>query len=241
METKPALPVQRSSGGQLSNCGASGALSSSLSVLSSPREGRCPNFSDSHQVFMERGFNQCPPAVMSPLAPNNGVVGHMYSSSSSFSNDLHFSSNQPQVKHQRVTPFISQSTSSGSSVLVPHSFDSGVVQSTASSHSNKNNINSWCTDALPDFLDFPAIHNSQLDGSNSVGVTVPSQDLSKPNEWQHWADQLIIDDDALTSDWNELLADANIVGPELKVEVTHLDTFKSLICFLLFLCNDELN
>lgn len=207
MEAKQALPVQRSGGGQLSNCGASGALSSSLSVLSTPREGRCPNISDSHQGFMPS---------------NNGVVGNMYSSSSSFSNDLHFSSNQ-QEKHQRVTPFISKSSNSGSSVLVPHSIDSGVVQSTASSHSNKDNINSWCIDALPDFLDFPTIHNSQLDGSNSVGVTVPSQDPSKPNEWQDWADQLIIDDDALTSDWNELLADPSIVGPPLKVEVTHLD------------------
>ncbi|KAL8490049.1 hypothetical protein ACS0TY_025323 [Phlomoides rotata] len=225
MEAKQALPVQRSGGGQLSNCGASGALSSSLSVLSTPREGRCPNSSDSRQVFMERGFSQCPPAVMSPLPSNNGVVGHIYSSSSSFSNDLHFSSDQQEEKHQRVTPFISQSTSSRSSALVPHSIDSGVVQSTASSHSNKDNINSWCTEALPDFLDFPmntAIHNSQLDGSNSVGVIVPSQDFSKPNEWQDWADQLIIDDDALTSDWSELLADASIVGPELKSTSTSM-------------------
>lgn len=225
METKRALSIQRPGGRQLSDCGASGALSSSLSVLSTPREGRYPNFSDSQQVFLEKGFSQHPSPVISPLPSNNGVVGHIFSSSSGFSNDLHFSSVQQQEKHPRQPPFISQSTNSGSSILLPHSIDSGVLQSTASSHCNKDNINSWCTDAVPDFLDFPigtAIQNSQFDGSNSVGVTVPSDDLSKPNEWQDWANQLITDNDALTSDWNELLADASIVDPELEDEVITL-------------------
>lgn len=216
MGTKPALSVQRPGASQLSNCGASGALSSSLSALSTSREGNYPNFSDSQQVSLERPFNQCPPV---PLTSNNGVVGHMYSSSSGFSSDLHFSSVQQQEKHPRQSLFISQSTNRGSSNLVPHSTDSGFLQSTASSHSNKDNMNSWCTDALPDFFDF---QNSQPDVSNNVAVTVPSEDLGKPSEWQDWADHLITEDDALTSDWNEILADVNTLDPELKVETISL-------------------
>ncbi|KAH6815119.1 hypothetical protein C2S51_019939 [Perilla frutescens var. frutescens] len=207
MGTKPALSVQRPGASQLSNCGASGALSSSLSALSTPREGNYHNFSDP-----ERGFNQHPPA---PLPSNNGVVGHMLSSSSGFSSDLQFSSVHQQQKQLRQSPFISQSTNSGSSnILHQHSIDSGFLQSTASSHSNKDDMNSWCTDALPEFFDF---QNSQPDGSNSAAVAVPSEDLGKPSEWQDWADHLITDNDALTSDWNEILADASTVDPELKV------------------------
>ncbi|KAI3460977.1 hypothetical protein Pfo_017640 [Paulownia fortunei] len=220
METKPALSIQRPGGNQLNNCGASGALCSSLPVLPTPREEEYPNFSNSQQVFLERGLKQQAPAVISSLSSNTGAVGHIFSSSSGFSDDLHFSSVQQQEKHPRQHPFISQSTNTGSSVLVPHSVDSGVLQSTASSHYNKDNNGSWCTDTLPDFLDFPistAIQNSQLGGSNSGGVLVPSEDLSKPNDWQDWADQLITDNDALTSDWNELLADASVADPEVKL------------------------
>ncbi|KAK4441563.1 protein PHOSPHATE STARVATION RESPONSE 1 [Sesamum alatum] len=220
METRPALSIQRPGGRQLNNCGASGALSSSLPVHPNPRDERYPNFSDSQQGFLDRGVMQRPPANVSPLSSNSGVVGHIFSSSSGFSNDLHFSSIQQQEKHPRQPPFISQSATSGSSVLVPHSVDSGVLQSTASSHYNKDHNDSWCTDALPDFLDFPmsgAIQNSQLDGSNNGGIAVPSEDPNRPNDWQDWADQLITDNDALTSDWNELLADTSVPDPEIKL------------------------
>lgn len=214
MGTKPALSVQRPGAGQLGNCGASGALSSSLSVLSTPQEGNYPNFSDSHQGSLERGvFNQHPPPVISPLPSNNGVVGHMFSSSSGFSSNLQFSSVPQQEKHATQSPFISQSTNSGSANLGQHSTGPGFLQSTASSHSNKDNMNAWSTDALPDFFDF---QNSQADGSNSFAVAVQSEDLGKPGEWQDWADDLITDNDPLTSDWNEILADAT-VDPELKV------------------------
>ncbi|KAL0418616.1 UNVERIFIED_CONTAM: hypothetical protein Sradi_1275100 [Sesamum radiatum] len=154
--------------------------------------------------------------------PTVGLLDIYFLHLQDFSNDLHFSSSQQQEKHPRQPPFISQSANSGSSVLVPHSVDSGVLQSTASSHYNKDHNDSWCTDALPDFLDFPmsgAIQNSQLDGSNTGGVAVPSEDPNRPNDWQDWADQLITDNDALTSDWNELLADTSVADPDLKVEL----------------------
>ncbi|KAI3449814.1 hypothetical protein Pfo_006479 [Paulownia fortunei] len=218
MEAKPALSIQRSGARQIGNFGASAALSSSFPDLPTPLEETRPKFSDSQHISLERELMQRPPAV-SPLSSNSGVVGHIFSSSSGFSTDLHFSSLQQQEKHPRQSPFISQSTSSGKSVILPNSVDSRVLQSTASSHFNKENNDSWCTDTLPDFLDFPmstTILNSQLDGSNSGGIAIPSEDLSKPNDWQDWADQLITDDDVLTTDWNGLLADASVADPEPK-------------------------
>ncbi|XP_047961154.1 protein PHOSPHATE STARVATION RESPONSE 1-like [Salvia hispanica] len=215
MGTKPALSVQRPCAGQLGNCGASGALSSSLSVLLTSEDGNYPNFPDSHQGSTERRvFNQHPPPVIPLLPSSEGVVGHMFSSSSGFSSDLQFSSTPQQEQHPSQSPFISQSTNSSSAILVQHSSGSGFLQSTASSHSNKDNMNAWSTDAPPDFFNF---QNSQPDGSNSFSVEVPPEDLGKPGEWQDWADELITDNDPLTSDWNEILADASNVDPELKL------------------------
>ncbi|KAL3849999.1 hypothetical protein ACJIZ3_011881 [Penstemon smallii] len=216
MEAKHVY-IQRSGARQLSNCGASGALSSSFPVIPTPLEETYPKFSNSPRIYPEREFVQRPPAVISPLSSSSGVVGHIFSSSSGFSTDLHFSSGQQQEKHPRQSTFISQSASSGKSVILP-SVDSGVLQSTASSHLNKENNDSWCTDTLPDFLDFnpisTTIQNSHLDGSNNADIAMPSEDISKRSDWQEWADQLITDNDALTSDWSELLADANAADPE---------------------------
>ncbi|KAL6564065.1 hypothetical protein OROHE_005305 [Orobanche hederae] len=221
MEAKPHLSFQRSGAVQISNFGASTALSSSFPVLPTPLQENCPKISGFHHGVLDRELIQCPPAVVSPLSSNSGVVGHIFSSSPGFSTDLHFSSIQvqQQEKHPRQSPFISQSASSGKSIILPNSIDSGVLQSTASSQFNRENNDSWCTDTLPDFLDFPmstTILNSQLDGSNNVSIAIPSEDLSKTNDWQDWADQLITDSDALTTDWNGLLADASVADPEPK-------------------------
>ncbi|XP_057798177.1 protein PHOSPHATE STARVATION RESPONSE 1-like [Salvia miltiorrhiza] len=220
METKHALPIQRSGPRQISSIGASASLSASFNVPPTVLEETYPRFSESQQVSLERELMQRPPAVVSSLSSNSGVVGHIFSSSSGISTDLHFSSIQQQQENPpRQSPFISQSTSSRKSVTLPHSVDSQLLQSTASSHFNKENNESWCTDTLPDFLDFPmstAIQSSQLYGSKSSGITIPHEDLGKPNDWQDWADQLITDNDALTADWSGLLADASVADPEPK-------------------------
>ncbi|KAL0459363.1 UNVERIFIED_CONTAM: protein PHOSPHATE STARVATION RESPONSE 2 [Sesamum latifolium] len=219
MEAKPALSIQRSGASQISNFGASGALSSSFPVLPPPLEETYPKYSDSQHIPLERDLTRRPSAVVSPLSSNSGVVGHIFSTSSGYSNDLHFSSGQQQEKHPRQSPFISQSTNSGKSVTLPQSVDSRVLQSTASSHFNKENNDSWCTGPLPDFLDFPMttiIQNNQLDGSNRGGIVIPSEELSKPNDWQDWADQLISDNDDLATDWNGLLADPSATDPAPK-------------------------
>ncbi|CAI9774392.1 unnamed protein product [Fraxinus pennsylvanica] len=210
MEARPALSILKSGARHLGNSGGSGTLP----VNPTPFEEKYPKLRDSQQVSTERELMQHPPAALSPLSSNSGVVGHIFSSSSGFSSDLHFSSTPKQEKHLRQAPFISQSANSGTSIILPHSCDSGILQSTASSQFTKeNNRSSWCPDSLPDFLDYSfstSIDNSQLDSINSGDIGISSEDLIKRNDWQEWADQLITDNDPLTSDWNELLADANV-------------------------------
>ncbi|KAI9126346.1 hypothetical protein K1719_002767 [Acacia pycnantha] len=46
---------------------------------------------------------------------------------------------------------------------------------------------------------------------------MPSEEYGKRNEWQEWADQLISEDDPLTSNWDDLLTD-NVQDLEPKVK-----------------------
>ncbi|XP_059626075.1 protein PHOSPHATE STARVATION RESPONSE 1 [Cornus florida] len=221
MEARPALSIQRSGARQLSNLGASGALSSSLPVLPTNMEERYPNLQDSQQVSMERELMQNPSAFHSSLPSNSGVVGHMFSSSSGYSSDLHFSSVAPHEKHSGKAPFLSQSSNCGASMPFTHSSHSGVFPSTVSSHyTRQSNNDSWRTDSLPDFFDYPVNtpgQNNQIDSTNSDGCVMVSEDLGKQNDWQEWADQLITDDDALASNWNDLLVDTHVADPEPKM------------------------
>ncbi|XP_073063567.1 protein PHOSPHATE STARVATION RESPONSE 1-like isoform X2 [Primulina eburnea] len=217
MEAKPALSIQSSDRKQLSSFGFSGSVTSFPKILNH-REESYPKISDSQHVSLEKELMQRPSTFVSPFSSNNGTVGHIYSSSSGFSTDLQFSSDQGHENHPRQSPFISQSTSVGKSVVLPHPGDSGVLQSSASSHFNHQN-DSWC----PDFLDYPTsttIQSSQLDDNNGDTIVSQSEDLGKINEWKDWADRVIIDNDELASDWNGLLGDTSLADPEPMVE-TH--------------------
>ncbi|KAK9281518.1 hypothetical protein L1049_004421 [Liquidambar formosana] len=190
MEARPALSIQRSGAKQLSNLGASGALSSSLPVLPTSLEETYPKLPESQQVSLERELMTRPLAMhATPLPSSSGVVGHMFSSSSGFSTDLHYSSVSLHEKHSRKTPFISQSSTNGASLPLTHSSHSGMLQSPASNHFTKENNNaSWCTDSLPGFLDFPVntpVQNNQIESSSCSGV-MASEDFGKRNDWQEW-------------------------------------------------------
>ncbi|PQQ17576.1 protein PHOSPHATE STARVATION RESPONSE 1 isoform X1 [Prunus yedoensis var. nudiflora] len=219
MEARPALSIQRSAAKQFTHLGVSAAMSSSLPVLPTPMEETYPKLPDSQQVSMERELMTRPVVHAGHLTSNSGVVGHNFSSSSGFSTDLHYSALSSHEKQPKNNPFISQSSSSVSLPL-PHSSHSGFLQSTSSCPYSKENSGSWCTDSLPGFLDFPVnnhIENSQLESSSCSGI-MPAEEFVKRNDWQEWADQLITDDDALTSNWNELLVDNNVTDMEPKIK-----------------------
>lgn len=221
MEAHHALYIQRSSASQLSTPGAFGALSSSLPVHLSMFEEKYPSLPDSQLLYLQRELNANPMAFYSSLPSNNGVVGHMFSSTSGFSNDFHFSSVGPPENHSRKSPYLSQLSNAGASLPLT-TCHSRMLQSTP-----LNNGGSWFTDPLPDFFDYPIntpIKINQVGRNNNGGCPIPSEDHSKRNDWQDWTDQLIHDDDSLTSNWNNLFVDSNVEDPQPKVAISSLNT-----------------
>jgi hypothetical protein len=221
MEGRPAFSIQRAGAKQLGNLGVSGTLSSSLPVVPTPLEETYSKLPGCQQVSMERELMTRPLVHASHLPSNNGVVGHLFSSSASFSTDLQYSSVTPREKHSRNTPFISQSSANAGALLMSQSSPSALLQSTTTSHYVNENSASWCPESPPGFLDFPTnttVQNNQIESNSCAGV-MASEEFGKRNDWQEWADQLITDDDALTTNWNELLADTSIVDMEPKVGI----------------------
>ncbi|KAM3376482.1 protein PHOSPHATE STARVATION RESPONSE 1 isoform X1 [Capsicum galapagoense] len=183
MEARPALSVQREGAHPLSNCGAH----SSLPVLRASLEEKYPKF---------------PGPVLSSLPSNSGAVGHLFSSSSEFSTNLHFSSVLPHEEHSASAPFIPQATNTEASVRLA-----------ASSQYVNENSEPWCIDPLSEYLDYSLntpVKNTQLDCSNTGDCHIPPEDLSKQSDWPEWANLIMNDDDAL-SNWNEIMVDTGIV------------------------------
>lgn len=218
MEAHPAFSFERSSAKKFNSMGMSGALSSSLPVHTTPLEETSLKLPDSQQAFLGKEPMTKPPTHSSHLN-SSGVVGHMFSSSPGYSTDLHHSSLSPHEKHSRNAHFISQSSSKMTSLPFSYSSSTGPLPSTASSCYSKESSASWDTDSLPSFLDFPvniSIENSQVE--SSACNIMASEEYSKRNDWQEWADQLISDDDTLPSNWNDILVDTSIHDLEPKVK-----------------------
>ncbi|GAA0174783.1 DNA-binding transcription factor [Lithospermum erythrorhizon] len=215
MEARHSLYIQRSNTSQGCNFGSTGAISSAAPVFPTTHEEKYLEFPDFQQVTMERQPLHRPSAFFSPMSPNNGVVDPLYSSSSEFSADLHFSSLPPQEKLSQQAPFISQSIISGTSTVSPHSFHSN-AQPIISSHHSTLNDSAWPIEPLPDFSNYSinnSIQSSQLECPSSGDGFVPTEDINKRTDFD-WADHLISDDDPLSSSWSELLADSFAADPE---------------------------
>lgn len=188
-----------------------------------PALPKYPKMPEAQEVSMGREMRTTPAtARATPLVSNSAVVGHLFSSDSGFSSDLHFSSNSLPERHSFNAPFISQSSNSRTSVLLPDSSHSGLFQPETLSSSASENTE-WCTDPLQGLLDFPdnvSVHNSQIQSSG-----VSSEDQMRQNDWQEW---FIADDDNLAPNWNDLV-DVSAVDPEPKVGVIHLGATESLV------------
>ncbi|XP_019428600.1 PREDICTED: protein PHOSPHATE STARVATION RESPONSE 1-like isoform X3 [Lupinus angustifolius] len=203
MEARSAFSVERTSVKQLSNMGMSGPLSSSCPVLPlpAPVEATYPKLPDSQLALVEKEL------ITRPFTHSNshGVVGHTFSSSPGYSTDLHHSSLSPHEKHSTNAHFISQSTTSVAPLPLSY-----FKENSASCH----------TDSIPSFLDFSAntsTGHSQVE--SDVCNIMASDEYCQRKDWQEWADQLINDDDSLTSNWNDLFAD-NIQEPKISFQVS---------------------
>ncbi|XP_027363574.1 protein PHOSPHATE STARVATION RESPONSE 1-like isoform X2 [Abrus precatorius] len=213
MEAHPTFSFERSK--QLNNIGVSGALSSSLSVLPIPPEGMYPK-PDSQLDSVEHEL-MTRPFTHSSYLNSGGVVGHIFSSSPGYSTDLHHSSLSPHEKHSTNAHFVSQSMNNVGQFPLSYSSNNEPPTSATCSHYSQENNASWHTDSLTSFLDFPA--NNSIDNGrveNSACTIMASEEYRKQNDWKDLAEQLLSDDDTLTSNWNDLLAD-NIQDLEPKV------------------------
>ncbi|XP_014620968.1 protein PHOSPHATE STARVATION RESPONSE 1-like isoform X2 [Glycine soja] len=214
MEAHPTFSIERSK--QLNNMGMSGALSSSLSILPIPPEEMFPKLPQSQLDFVEQEL-MTRPFTHSSYLNSGGVVGHIFSSSPGYSTDLHHSSLSPDEKHSTNAHLISQSSTNITQFPLSYSSNTGPPTSATPSHYSKESSVSWHTDSLPSFLDFP--ENGSIDNNRVESSACPimaSEEYSKQNDWQEWAERLISDDDTLTTNWNDLLAD-NIQDLEPKI------------------------
>ncbi|KAF2306984.1 hypothetical protein GH714_023024 [Hevea brasiliensis] len=187
-------------------------MSSSFSVLPTSLEDKYSKLSDSFQVVSERELTRNPIIQQaSPLGPNSGTIGHLFSSSLRYPNELNASLVSPRGGQSQNSPFISQSSrNQGTLPVAPTQSAHSEVQSTALiSHSEENKDMSWSMDQLHDLLYFPenvTVENGEVE--SNIGV-ITAEDLSKRTDWHEWADQLISVDDDLDPNWSELLNDAN--------------------------------
>ncbi|KAL6966118.1 hypothetical protein U1Q18_014794 [Sarracenia purpurea var. burkii] len=218
MDMRPALFIQRSGEKKLSSINISGAMSSSLPAFCTLLEEKYSKLPDSFQVSSEWEPMAHPISPrLTPLTSKNGTVGHLFSSASGFPADVHFSSVSPQTRHPSNAPFISQTSSNGASLPSIHSSNSDFQCSPLLSYPKEKTEMPWTPDSLQDFLDFPEnalVHNGQVE--SSIGV-MASEDHAKRTDWQEWADQLINVDDALDSNWSDILVDVSEPDPKPKV------------------------
>ncbi|KAF6156247.1 hypothetical protein GIB67_030250 [Kingdonia uniflora] len=221
MKAHTALSIQRSGTTHLSNIGVSGAMSSSLPVLPITLEENYPKCSDSHQVSFEREpMKNRVPSQATLTTSNNGAVGHIFSSASGISSNLHYSSisPSPHEKISRNAPFISQSSNNESCYPLIHSPHSGLFKSSALSHcTQENNDDPWCLDPL--LLDFSetVVSNGQMEISDAGELG--SEGHTKQTSWE-WTEHLITDNNSL--DWNNLLVNTNEHDPEQQKTIYQL-------------------
>ncbi|KAL6323862.1 hypothetical protein AAG906_005858 [Vitis piasezkii] len=181
-------------------------MSSSLPVLPTPLEEKYPKLPNSFQVSAEMKM------MTNPISPQAHPLAFC------FPKDINLSSFSSNSSSSQNSLFIPQSSTNG--VSLPPISSSGIeIQSTPSvTFSRERKENSWCTDSLKDFLDFPENvpiqNNNQVEGS---GGGMSYEDCAKTTDWPDWADQFLNDDDSLEPNWNGLLIDVDVPDPEPKV------------------------
>ncbi|KAJ8558558.1 hypothetical protein K7X08_035737 [Anisodus acutangulus] len=213
MNMRPALYIPRSSEAQHSSMGVSGATPMPLPSLLKLEE-KFPKLPDSLHVISDKELatNLISPRSISSMS-KSGTVGDLLSSISGPHKDFHFSPTSSQVTRTRHYPFIS----SGGSMASNQASHSSVHSTSLDNYPSGNKQNYWGKDSFHEFLAFPTnvpVQNGQVE---SLAGVMASDDHAKRSDWQEWADQLINDDDTLSSSWSDILVDVNFPDPEPKL------------------------
>ncbi|KAJ9545935.1 hypothetical protein OSB04_025642 [Centaurea solstitialis] len=192
--TYPTLCIQRSGEKQLNNMGASGAMSSSIPVIST-LDGKYQKLADSFPVISEKELSNT--QNQNQMVSDSGTVSHMISADSP---DL------TQGKRLQNAPLVNQTSH----------FVNAQSASSLVGYAGQNNAMAWSAESLQDILDFPENvggGNSEIETHSSL---MPSGDHGKGTDWQKWADQLMSVDDNMDSNWSEILADVDVPTLEPK-------------------------
>ncbi|KZV24290.1 hypothetical protein F511_01772 [Dorcoceras hygrometricum] len=198
----PILCKKKSSEAQLNGMKVSGPMSPSFGVLPSPFEGKFPKLPDSPQVTLARELtsnltSSCPVTLSS-------------------SDKTVYSPNSYQLAK---SPIISESLKDGDSFASYQHSLSVMQASDSSGFSMDSEEVSWTTDTSQNFLDVPLNVHAQNELVECTGVSA-SYEHGKKTDWHEWADQLIKVDDALDTNWSDLLVDVNV--PDLNTEILEL-------------------
>uniref|UniRef100_A0A7N0TUV2 HTH myb-type domain-containing protein n=1 Tax=Kalanchoe fedtschenkoi TaxID=63787 RepID=A0A7N0TUV2_KALFE len=203
--------------GAKQHLGVSAACSSSLPVIPTHLQETLPKYSDPQQIYMGREVMTGSMARHNNSLPSHsGAAGHIISSPTGYSTSLRFSSVSVHEKQPSNSLFISQSSFDRKAMLSANSNGSGKLQSdTLMQYPSESENSSWCADSLQGFLDFHTpLDENHLESTVSGTASV---ELAKQNDWQEWADRFITDDDALNTNWSDLLVDATVESLEPEV------------------------
>lgn len=200
---------------QLYNTGISGIISSSLPVLPISLEEKYPKLLDSQQVTMERELRSDLGAPLhTPYVKNNGVVEPLFSSASGFSLDVHCTSVPPYERQPVPASYISQPSSSTSSLSSTYSSYSGTCQPSTSNYPKESAEIIWCSDSLQGVLDYSDNLNTVNDQIQSNCVMM-SDDLIKQNEWPDLTD-------LMNGDWGGFLDNGDATEPQPMASDLHV-------------------
>ncbi|KAF5462803.1 hypothetical protein F2P56_018780 [Juglans regia] len=218
MNMYPALSIQRSGLNQLSNLGASGAMSSSFPALPPLLDDKDSNYTDSFHVSSGREPMENPISTQAAsLVSNSSIIcGQLHASSPGLRHDVHFSSVSCHGRHPQDSPFISQSSMEEASFPPCHSSQLDAQSAVLINHLDGNQDISWCSFPLQDIVTFPenvSVQNGQVESSTGV---MKSEDHARTD--LEWVDRWINTD--LEADWNEL-PDVNVADPEPKQSQIH--------------------
>ncbi|XP_063945666.1 uncharacterized protein LOC108215938 [Daucus carota subsp. sativus] len=231
MDAQPFLSFHRSGGRQSSNHESIGVPSSCLPSLATVQEEKYPKLLNNQLVSVERELMSSPSDLVPLSYNNGtvGHIFSGFSKESHFSiasphekhsetfisqtanaetsllvqdtsagisENLQFCNASPHEKYSENGSFFSQT-----SVIVHNSCHQVPgVQSTSSTCYTKEN-DSWCSDMLPEFIDYPmtAEGNNYTEGGKVSSPVGLSEDCSMSSDL---LDQLLNNNDALTSNWD---------------------------------------
>ncbi|KAK6911301.1 MYB-CC type transcription factor, LHEQLE-containing domain, partial [Dillenia turbinata] len=210
---------------QPNSLASSGPLSSSLPVMPTHLDQKYPKSPEPFQISSDR---QVVPNLIStqPIlsASNNRIVGNVPSPASGFQTDTYYSAISTNERQPRNSTFYPQKMGSETSLPPPsHPLHPEVQPIPLVNYTRDNNDMYWCTDPLPDFLDFPGNISLQCNQLENRAGLMASGNNYKRGDWQQWADDFINNDDALDPNWSDLLVDVNAAHPEPKVNQLQLN------------------